>query len=163
MEGNLNTVPAESESREDQKNPSILNLFLCKCPRCRRGDMFVHKNAWKLKTTMKMPEKCPVCKQPYSLEVGFYYGASYVAYALTVAFSVATLIAWWVIIGFSLHDNRFLYWLITNAVLMIALQPYFMRLARTGWLSFFVRYDRNWRTNPPKQTERQNKDQENNW
>jgi hypothetical protein len=41
----------------------------------------------------------------------------------------------------SLDDNRFFWWMGTNAVLMILMQPLFMRLSRTIWLSWFVAYD----------------------
>ena len=143
--------------------PSVLNVFKCKCPRCRRGDMFENKNPYALKTTMRMNKECPVCGQPFNLEVGFYYGSSYVSYAASIALSVATFVAWWVLIGFSLQDNRFFYWLTFNAVFLIAAQPYLMRLARTGWLMFFVRYDINWRTPPAQQLERLNEEQEKNW
>lgn len=146
-----------------ERNPTILTVFACKCPRCRKGDMFQNKNPWNLKQTMKMNEQCTVCGQPFNIEVGFYFGSSYVSYALTVALSVATFIAWWVLVGFSLSDNRFFYWLLVNAIFLIGLQPYLMRVARTGWLTFFVRYDRNWKINPPKPLERTNKDQEGNW
>lgn len=54
-----------------------------------------------------MNKSCPVCGQMTELEVGFYYGTSYVSYALTVALSISTLVAWWVIIGLSTEDNRF--------------------------------------------------------
>jgi hypothetical protein len=94
-----------------------------------------------------MHEYCPVCGQPTEIETGFYYGTGYVSYALTVAFSVATFIAWWVLIGFSLDDSRFFWWLGVNAVLLILLQPLIMRLSRSLWLSWFVRYDPNWRHN----------------
>jgi hypothetical protein len=90
-----------------------------------------------------MNEKCPVCGQPTEIEVGFYYGTAYVSYALTIAFSVATFVAWWVLIGMSLDDNRFFGWMGTNAVLMILMQPLFMRLSRSIWLSWFVAYDPN--------------------
>jgi uncharacterized protein (DUF983 family) len=150
-------------STQTESKPGFFKLLACKCPRCRQGDMFADKNPWNLKKTMKMNKACPVCGQPLDIEVGFYFGSSYVSYAFTVAFSVATFVAWWVLIGFSLYDNQIFYWLVVNAFLMIALQPYFMRLARTGWLAFFVRYDKNWRTNPPQPLERTNRDQENNW
>jgi hypothetical protein len=88
-----------------------------------------------------MNETCPVCGQPTELEVGFFYGTAYVSYALTVAFSVSTFVAWWVLIGMSLDDNRFFWWMGTNAVLMILMQPLFMRLSRSIWLSWFVAYD----------------------
>src|SRR3954452_5015766 len=118
-------------------NPGVFKLFAWKCPRCRQVDMFEDSNPWHLKNTMKMNKECPVCGQPLDIEVGFYFGSSYVSYAFTVAFSVATFVAWWVLVGFSLYDNRVWYWLALNGFLLIALQPYFMRLARTGWLAFF--------------------------
>jgi endogenous inhibitor of DNA gyrase (YacG/DUF329 family) len=76
------------EMREHK--PSILNLFICKCPRCRKGDMFTDKNPWHLKHTMNMNKECPVCGQPLDIEVGFYFGSSYVSYAFTVAISAIT-------------------------------------------------------------------------
>jgi hypothetical protein len=126
--------------------------------------MFKDSNPWRLKNTMRMNKECPVCKQPLNIEVGFYFGSSYISYALTVALSAASFIAWWLFIGFSLDDNRVFYWLTFNAFFLIILQPYLMRVARTGWLAFFVRYDNDWRINPPRTSlERVNEDQENNW
>lgn len=111
-----------------------------------------------------MNKTCPVCGQPTEIEVGFYYGTSYVSYALTVAISVATLIAWWVLIGMSTSDNRFFYWLGFNAVFLILLQPWLMRVSRSLWISWFVRHDRNWKEHAPADvSERMNSDQENNW
>lgn len=97
-----------------------------------------------------MHKNCPVCGQPTEIEVGFYYGTGYVSYALTVALSVASFVAWFMLIGMSVDDNRFFYWLGFNAVLLIVLQPYLMRLSRTIWLSFFVRYNSNWKNEPLK-------------
>ena len=155
---NENIMPATTETK-----PGLSNLLACKCPRCRKGDMFKHKNPWNLRNTMKMHKECPVCAQPLNIEVGFYYGSGYVSYALTVALSVVSFIAWWILVGISIDDNRVLYWLPVNAVFLLILQPYLMRVSRTGWLSFFVGYDKDWKTNPPKPLERTNKDQENNW
>ncbi|MEI2740317.1 MAG: DUF983 domain-containing protein [Chitinophagaceae bacterium] len=113
---------------------------------------------------MEMNKNCPVCGQATEIEVGFYYGTSYVSYALTVALSVASLIAWWVIIGLSTDDNRFFLWLIFNAVLLLFLQPWLMRLSRSLWISWFVKHDKNWRENQPVDvSERLNADHVNNW
>jgi len=141
----------------------LLSLLACKCPRCRRGKMFVNNNPWILKQTMKMNEVCPVCSQPFNPEVGFYFGSSYISYALTVALSAATFIAFWLFIGFPFSGNNIFYWLIGNAILLIGMQPYLMRVSRTGWLAFFVRHDADWAIHPPVKPERTNKDQENNW
>lgn len=125
--------------------------------------MFANPNPWALKETMKMNTVCPVCGQPLNIEVGFYYGSSYVSYALSVAISVATLIAWYVLIGFSTQDNRFFYWMGINAVLLIVLQPLLMRMSRAIWLAFFVRYDEHWKDKAPDEPERVNKDHMNAW
>ena len=95
---------------------------------------------------------CPDCRQRSEIEVGFYYGAAYVSYALTVAISVASFIAWFVIVGMSVDDNRVFWWLGANGILLLVLQPWLMRLARIIWLSFFVKYYPNWKTEPPNET-----------
>lgn len=121
----------------------IWSMLNHKCPHCRKGDMFLSKSSYQFKNFMKMHNRCPVCSQKMEIEVGFYYGTGYVSYALTVAFSIFTFIAWWVLIGFSLEDNRLFWWIGINAVSMILLQPYFMRISRTIWLSFFIKYEKN--------------------
>jgi len=126
----------------------ILSLFQNKCPRCREGKLFYGRSSWSLKKNLKMPKYCEVCGQPTEIEVGFYYGTGYVSYALTVAFSLITFFLWFIIIGMSTSDNRFFYWIGFNAVLLILLQPYLMRLSRTIWLTFFVRYNPHWKEQP---------------
>lgn len=147
----------------DNHTPSVLNLAKCKCPRCRKGDMFKTNNPYNLKHYMDMNETCAVCGQPFDIEVGFYYGSSYVSYALSLTLCIATFVAWWVFIGISIYDNRIFVWLAINSFLLLAMQPILMRLARTGWLAFFVRYDKNWKINPPKSIERMNEVHKNAW
>ncbi|MEX6688216.1 DUF983 domain-containing protein [Danxiaibacter flavus] len=150
-------------NHKEHVHTSPLQLFKCKCPRCRQGNMFQEKNPYKLRSFMKMNDQCPVCGQYFDLEVGFYYGSSYVSYALTVAFSGFTFAAWWFTIGFSLTDSRIFYWMAVNAVLLILLQPVFMRVARTLWLAFFIRYDKNWSDHAINKPERQNEAWKNAW
>ncbi|OQP57675.1 hypothetical protein A3860_08570 [Niastella vici] len=139
--------------KKDQKPGYLWSLLHNKCARCRSGDMFQVRSAYKLKHVMKMHDKCPVCDQRMELEVGFYYGTGYVSYALTVALSVTTFVAWWVLIGMSVNDNRFFWWLGINIGLLVLLQPYLMRLSRAIWLSFFVRYNANWHAEKTDATE----------
>ena len=136
----------------------------CRCPRCREGKLFQYNTSFNFKKNMTMYPTCPVCGQPTEIEVGFYYGTSYVSYAITVALSIASLVAWWVIIGLSVNDNRFFYWLGFNAVFLILLQPWLMRLSRSLWISWFVSYDPDWEHHKPMDvSERMNADQANNW
>jgi uncharacterized protein (DUF983 family) len=136
----------------------------CRCPRCREGKLFQYPVSISLKKNMQMNKSCPVCGQATEIEVGFYYGTSYVSYALTVALSIGTLVAWWLIIGLSVDDNRFFWWMGCNAVLLLALQPWLMRISRSLWISWFVTYDPYWKDHQPEDvSERMNADQATNW
>lgn len=126
---------------------SVLNL---RCPRCRRGHMFRDSNffrnfRWK-HALADMYNECPVCGQVFQLEPGFWLGTAYVSYALNVAFSTFTFFVWWITIGFSFEDNRLVYWLITNGVLVFLIQPFIMRLSRLLFLNLFVHYNENYDT-----------------
>ena len=130
----------------------LWSVFNMRCPRCRRGPMFTHKNAFKklkLGYILDMPENCPECGQRYDLEQGFWYGTGYVSYALAVAVSIATFLAWLVIIGVSTEDNRIFWWLGLNGVLLVVIQPWLMRLSRVIYLYFFVSYDENYKESNP--------------
>jgi len=143
----------------------LVSILGNKCPRCRKGKLYKYNNPYNFKTNMVMNKECPSCNQPTELEVGFYYGTGYVSYGLSVAFSVATFVAWKVLIGltFSIDDDRILYWMGTNIVLLIVVQPIMMRLSRTLWLSWFVTYDENWEAHPIEKPERVVQGQMNNW
>lgn len=118
----------------------LQNILGMKCPRCGKGKLFKYKML-EFKGVTVMVDHCEVCGQRTLLEPGFYFGTGYVSYALTIALSVASFIAWWVIIGFSLSDNRIFYWLITTIMLIVLLQPWIMRLSRVIWLSWFYHKD----------------------
>jgi hypothetical protein len=112
---------------------------------------------------MKMNEACPVCGQPTEVEVGFYYGTGYVSYAIAVAYSVATFAAWWFLLGISIDDNSLFWWLGVNSVSLLLLQPPIQRISRSLWISWFVKYDPDWRIHPVQMPERINKEQAGNW
>ena len=116
--------------------------------------MFKDSNPYRklsLKHIFDMHDNCPVCGQKYDLEPGFWYGTGYVSYALAVALSVTTFIAWYVLIGISTDDNRIFYWLIFNAVALVVLQPWLMRLSRVIYIRFFVSYDEHFHLTKPKE------------
>ncbi len=141
----------------------LASALTCHCPRCREGKLFRNPVAIGLKKNLEMNKHCPVCGQMTELEVGFYYGTSYVSYAMTVAISVATFVAWWVLIGISTEMHLF-YWLGVNALLLLLLQPWLMRLSRSLWISWFVKFDPDWQKNQPEDfSERLNADQAGNW
>jgi hypothetical protein len=148
------------------KNPNrgyLPAVFACYCPRCREGKLFMHNVSIRLKKNLEMNEFCPVCGQPTDIEVGFYYGTGFVSYFFCVLFSVATCLIWWLIIGFSFTDNRFMWWIIINASVLVLMQPWLMRFSRSLWISWFVSYDPNWQYTKPAEPERTNPEQSTNW
>lgn len=144
---------------QEVKRSYLSTILTCRCPRCRQSHLFEVRNPYRLKTTMKMYKECPTCGQPTEIEVGFYTGAAYVSYAITVALAVSVFVAWYVLIGFemrNLEDYRIFGCLLTTVLVIVLATPYVMRLSRAIWLSFFVHYDNNWRENKPKDFERVN-------
>jgi Protein of unknown function (DUF983) len=116
--------------------------------------MFKDANPYKqlsLKHIFDMHDNCPVCNQKYDMETGFWYGTGYVSYALAVAISVATFVAWYVLIGISINDNRLFWWLGSNIVFLVLIQPWLMRISRVIYIRFFVRYDENYEQHKPKE------------
>jgi len=64
-------------------------LFKQKCPNCYAGDIY------KKRTYLgfgKIHDRCSHCDHKYDKEPGFFFGAMYVSYALTVAEGVGTFI-----------------------------------------------------------------------
>ena len=144
----------------ENKTHKIPNYFLSilgmRCPRCRRGKMYKDANPYRslsLNHIFDMHENCSSCHQKYEMEQGFWYGTGYVSYALAVAISTSTFVAWWVLIGISYEDNRVLWWLGINAFLLLVLQPWMMRLSRVIYMRFFVGYDKDYASHKPKEFE----------
>ena len=118
-------------------------IFKHKCPACTVGDLFVHKNLYSIKKIGEMHDKCPSCAEDFKREPGFYFGAAYVSYAITIALWVAVLVALYVFswmglfqFGFLTHPKLFL---ITGILTLLILLPVIYRTSRVIWLSLFVK------------------------
>jgi uncharacterized protein (DUF983 family) len=107
-----------------------------RCPRCRKGRLFLVRNPYRLKHLQSMPAECPVCGQDFVIEPGFFFGASYVSYALMVGW----LIPLFLFIRFVLNLPYSTY-LIVFGILLPILVPPIYRFSRTIWIHMFVRYD----------------------
>ncbi|MGB1319197.1 MAG: DUF983 domain-containing protein [Flavobacteriales bacterium] len=125
-----------------KKGSKIYSMLRLKCPRCHEGDLFLHKNPYSFTKLEKMPDNCPVCDQKYWPEPGFYYGAMYVSYALTIALSVAVFVAMTVLWRFEI-----LWYLGINAARILLLFPPIFRVSRSVWANMFIHY------NPKAKTE----------
>jgi uncharacterized protein (DUF983 family) len=117
------------------RSSKLYSIFREKCPRCHEGDLFESKNPYHFKSMGKMPDNCPVCEQPYSLEPGFYFGATYVSYGLTVAYMVTAFLSNWLFLGFPIMQA-----LPVVLGIFVLLTPVIFRFSRSIYINFFVRY-----------------------
>lgn len=111
-------------------------IFAQKCPRCHQGDLFQVKNPFNFRSFAKMHEHCPACGQKTEPEPGFYYGAMYVSYGLSVGIFLVNFFVFAIL--FPLPGWSFI---ILNTILLLFLWPLIFRLARTIYLSLFVCFD----------------------
>ncbi|MCY7409855.1 MAG: DUF983 domain-containing protein [Chitinophagales bacterium] len=84
-----------------------------------------------------MPEHCPVCNQNYFPEVGFYWGAMYVSYFLTVGFSAINVVLIGLLFGWNLW-----YLVFGNAAILLLSNPIFYRYARVLWLQLNTHFSK---------------------
>lgn len=117
------------------KNTPIYSIIKSKCPRCHEGDFYETTNPYNLKKFDKMHPRCSVCGQNFTKEPGFYYGATYASYALTVSFGITTFLISHFL--FKVNDIHFLFFF---PLAIIALAPVVFRSSRLIWINFFVKY-----------------------
>lgn len=91
-----------------------------------------------------MHDACGQCGERFKREPGFYFGAAYVSYALTVALWVAVIVALYTFdalgwIGYSFFENPVML-LTTGITTLLVLLPILFRISRLLWLGFFVQY-----------------------
>ena len=66
------------------KEPSRLKAIVgMKCPYCREG-RFYRSHPYDLMHAGDTLDECPACRRSYTVEYGFYMGAMYLSYGLTV-------------------------------------------------------------------------------
>jgi uncharacterized protein (DUF983 family) len=119
-----------------QKSNSFISVLTFKCPKCHEGDLFYNKHIYQYKGFFDMPDQCPKCGQDFQMEPGFYFGAMYVSYALTIAINVAIFVALLVFKVYSLTN----FFIVAGIVLLITL-PYIFKISRSVWIAMMIKYD----------------------
>lgn len=125
------------------KGTKLYSIFTMTCPRCHEGPLFKHKQAYSTKMG-EMHKTCKNCGERFEPEPGFYFGAAYVSYALTVALWVAYYVALvtFEALGFYTFtfDENALAFILGGVALLVLLLPLLYRFSRSIWINFFVRY-----------------------
>ena len=126
------------------KGKKIYSILTFTCPRCHEGKYFEHASSYR-KGFADVKPRCEVCGQDYRKEPGFYFGAAYVSYSLTVALWIAVYVAFWVFdalgwFEFRLFEDGWLF-LVVGTLVLLGLMPPLFRLSRIIWINLFVGYD----------------------
>ncbi len=114
------------------------SIIECRCPECRVGNMFTHA-PFHLAKFGKMHQDCPQCGYRFEREPGYFFGAMYVSYALSVGIFLTTVVVLLLILG----DPSLTTYIVTVGVVSLVLYPLTFRYARVIFVYAFsgAKYD----------------------
>ncbi len=124
-----------------QQESKLYSIVYLKCPKCHQGDLFKNKNPYRLNTMLTMPARCPVCNQSFQFEAGFYSAALWTSYPLVIVAAAIIVLICYVWLSIS---GAFLIAIV--AVVLLSLQPYFMRIGRSILINNFVDFDQRYKS-----------------
>ena len=101
------------------------SLINYKCPKCEAGNVYKKSSYFNFG---KMNESCPSCNYKFEIEPGYFYGAMYVTYGLTIAEAIGT----YVISQFFVESVYTLIALIFCALILLA--PVNFKFSRVIWM-----------------------------
>ena len=117
------------------KGNKLYSISHFKCPFCHEGDFFV-SGPYDLKHVGELHKNCPICKRKYEKEPGFYWGAMFVSYALSIAFSLLAYgIIWWIWPDLGIRGY---FIAVVGATVLVA--PYLYALSKILWANMFFSY-----------------------
>lgn len=96
------------------------------CPRCRQGHMF---RPFTFRGWLSMYETCPVCHMKFDREQGYFIGAMYVSYGLSIPPVLALVVILWRLAGWSFGAAVF-----GAFVAYLPFVPFVVRISRVVWI-----------------------------
>ncbi|MEM7163086.1 MAG: DUF983 domain-containing protein [Bacteroidota bacterium] len=124
------------------KGTKLYSILKNTCPQCHKGRFWNAKNPILniFKKENQLPERCSHCQLKYEKEIGFWYGAMYVSYALGVAIFVAAWIATEVLLPFILEEESLFVQIAIVIVFIVLFAPFNWWYSRLIWINLFVAY-----------------------
>ncbi|WP_339836815.1 DUF983 domain-containing protein [uncultured Maribacter sp.] len=112
----------------------VLDVLKCKCPNCKKGKVFSDQGNILMFRMPKMNKRCTECDFKFEKETGFFFGAMFVSYALTVAQMIVSLVLFWHFIDLSpLRVFAII------AAISILLSTVNFRISRSIWIYIFYK------------------------
>ncbi len=122
---------------KEKQTSIVFSIANCKCPRCRKGELFKKKGMFRYKDLLLMNESCDNCKLMYELEPGFWIGSLYASYPFVVIIGIPFIL----LALFSDGNMVFVY---TGMMLLLLMlfRPLMIRLGRSLWIHLNVGYNK---------------------
>jgi uncharacterized protein (DUF983 family) len=112
----------------------VFDVLHCKCPKCKKGTIFMDRGNILLFKIPKMNPSCPECNFKFEKETGFFFGAMFVSYALAVGQMILSLIVFWAFIDLSPLK---VFLIIALTAFLLATINY--RISRAIWIYLFYK------------------------
>jgi uncharacterized protein (DUF983 family) len=109
-----------------------------KCPTCYEGNLYSDPNPFHFKNLHVMHNQCDKCGQVFNPEPGFYYGAMYVSYGL----SVGLFLMFFFFSEFVYGMDGVVFITAYTATLLL-LFPYIFRYSRVIYIHLFYGFKAN--------------------
>lgn len=117
-------------SRIEKNTPSLSGaLAQCKCPHCRRGDLFPVP-VYSFAKLTAVNQRCSVCSEEFAPEPDFFYGAMYISYALSVALFISIM----VVLNVFFEDPPLMLYIGSVVFFNVLLLPLMLRYSKTLYL-----------------------------
>jgi len=114
----------------------LLAMAQCKCPRCRKGDIFEY-SALNLLKFAKTYSHCPVCNLRFEREPGFFVGAMYFGYGISIATFVTVAVAIVVLSTIFQFQTSVSMYVTSIIIATLAIAPFNFRYSRVLMLYLF--------------------------
>lgn len=83
-----------------------------------------------------MPDRCPVCNQDFKIEPGFYIGALWTSFPIVIFLMTILSVVLLVVVRMDMN-----WFFVAITLILLALQPMIIRLARAIWINIFVDFE----------------------
>ena len=124
-----------------KKGNKLYSIIYNCCPRCQSDKFWPQSNPYKNILIKNGGDigSCENCNLKYEIEPGFWYGAMYISYGLTVFVAILT----WLILYILIKEIDIFIQISIISFLIIILFPVIYFLSRLIWINLFVSYNKN--------------------
>ena len=126
-----------------KKGKKIYSIIYNLCPRCHSSKFWPSNNPYKNIIIKNKGDigLCKNCKLKFEMEPGFWFGAMYISYALSILISIVI----WFFLNYFFSKIDISYQISVIAVVLLFLSPVTYFLSRLMWINIFVKYDKKYK------------------